>query len=78
MIVHQHVCMNPESKTFSCLGQQLEVMEPVGVVTVHRFALITTGGDMVTAPRPFNAQWSGHGGLLKLVLFKNQARFVNY
>ena len=31
-----------------CLRQQLEETEPVGVVTVNRFAVVAVGGDMVT------------------------------
>jgi hypothetical protein len=41
---------NSHNEAFRCLGKQLDEMEPVGVATVTRFALVTTGGDMVTAP----------------------------
>ena len=56
MIIRQHAGMDSHSEAFRCLGQQLEEMEVVGVATVNRFALVTTGGDMVTAPGAFNAQ----------------------
>ena len=50
MNIYQHVGMDTNSEAFRYLGQQFEEMEAVGVATVNRFALVTTGGDMVTAP----------------------------
>jgi hypothetical protein len=50
MIIHQHAGMDSHSEAFRCLGQQFEEMEAVGLATVNRFALVTTGGGMGTAP----------------------------
>jgi len=61
MIVHQHVDMNSHTEAFRCLGQQLEEMEAVGVATVNRFALVTTGGDMVIASGGVQCSKPCHG-----------------
>jgi hypothetical protein len=77
MIVHQHIGMHSDAVTFGCLTQQLQEMEPVEVGAVNGLPLVTTGGNMISAAGPLNAQWPCHAVYRSSADSQSQLRIVD-